>query len=232
MVLEFYYDNRSQPCRAVYLFLKGSGVAFEPKVTDLMKGQHREPEFVKKNPYHKVPLIDDDGFVLAESVAIMRYIAIKFNVADHWFPRKDLQKAAKIDEFLNWQHLNIRKPDVQIFVNMFLSRVEVSEVLKKKPLDVELVTTAKEELTKAITHIADYYLKDQPYICGEEISAADLIGVCELMQLTGVNESGLFESNATVKAWVKRVEERMQPHFAEALINLNGMKKMWNEAKP
>ena len=38
MVLEFYYDNRSQPCRAVYLFLKGSGVAFEPKVTDLMKG--------------------------------------------------------------------------------------------------------------------------------------------------------------------------------------------------
>ena len=51
------------------------------------------------------------------SVAIMRYIAVKYNVAEHWFPRKDLQKAAKIDEFLNWQHLNIRKWCLDIFVN-------------------------------------------------------------------------------------------------------------------
>ena len=51
------------------------------------------------------------------SVAIMRYIAIKFNVPEHWFPRKDVQKAAKIDEFLNWQHLNIRKWELEIVVN-------------------------------------------------------------------------------------------------------------------
>ena len=39
MVLEYYYDNNSQPCRAVYLFLKGTGVAFEPKVVELLKGR-------------------------------------------------------------------------------------------------------------------------------------------------------------------------------------------------
>ena len=39
MVLEFYYDNLSQPCRAVYLFLKGTGVTFEPKVIELLKGK-------------------------------------------------------------------------------------------------------------------------------------------------------------------------------------------------
>ena len=47
----------------------------------------------------------------------MRYIAVKYNVAEHWFPRKDVQKAAKIDEFLNWQHLNIRQWCLEIFVN-------------------------------------------------------------------------------------------------------------------
>ena len=38
MVLEFYYDNISQPCRAVYLFLKGTGVDFESKIVELLKG--------------------------------------------------------------------------------------------------------------------------------------------------------------------------------------------------
>ena len=94
------------------------------------------------------------------------------------------------------------------------------------------MTAAKEELTKAITHIAEYYLKDQPFICGDEISAADLIGVCELMHLQGVNESGLYENNATVKAWMKRVEERMQPHFDDASVSLKRLTKMWKEAKP
>ena len=47
----------------------------------------------------------------------MRYIAVKYNVAEHWFPRTDVQKAAKIDEFLNWQHLNIRQWCLEIFVN-------------------------------------------------------------------------------------------------------------------
>ena len=113
----------------------------------------------------------------------------------------------------------------------FRSRVGVFR-FTKKPLDIELITAAKEELTKAVTHIAEYYLKDQPFICGDEISAADLIGVCELMQLTCVNESGLYDSNATVKAWVKRVGERMQPHFDAANLSLNAVKKMWNEAQP
>ena len=39
MVLGFYFDNVSQVCRAVYLFLKGTGVDFEPKVVELLKGR-------------------------------------------------------------------------------------------------------------------------------------------------------------------------------------------------
>ena len=37
--LEYYYDNLSQPCRAVYLFLKGTGVDFESKPLELIKGK-------------------------------------------------------------------------------------------------------------------------------------------------------------------------------------------------
>jgi hypothetical protein len=46
----------------------------------------------------------------------MRYMALKNNVADHWFPRQDLRKQAKLDEFINWQHQSVRKPCVELFI--------------------------------------------------------------------------------------------------------------------
>lgn len=39
MVLEFYYDLLSQPCRAVYLFLRANDVNFETKLVDLLNGK-------------------------------------------------------------------------------------------------------------------------------------------------------------------------------------------------
>jgi len=39
MVVEVYYDLLSQPCRAIYTFLKAAQVPFDPKVVELMKGQ-------------------------------------------------------------------------------------------------------------------------------------------------------------------------------------------------
>ena len=95
-----------------------------------------------------------------------------------------------------------------------------------------MVGKAKEELTKSLNHIATCYLKDGPFICGDEISAADLIGVSELIHLGAVNESELFESNPTIKAWIKRVGDRMQPHYDEANAKLDFVKKMFNDAKP
>ena len=41
------------------------------------------------------------------SVAILRYLARDRKVAEHWYP-SDLKKQAKVDEYLEWQHLNTR----------------------------------------------------------------------------------------------------------------------------
>ena len=102
----------------------------------------------------------------------------------------------------------------------------------KKRLDEAKVSSAKEELTKGLNHIAEYILKDQPFICGDEISAADLIGVNEIIHMDGVNENELYEKNATVNAWIKRVADRMAPHFEESLLKLKAINKMFNEGTP
>jgi len=51
-------------------------------------------------------------------VAIMRYVAVKFNMAEHWYPRADAHTQARVDEFLHWQHLCVRKPTIEVFLNV------------------------------------------------------------------------------------------------------------------
>lgn len=49
------------------------------------------------------------------SVAMLRYLASKYNVPEHWYPTNDLLKQARIEEYLHWQHLNTRMQAAMLF---------------------------------------------------------------------------------------------------------------------
>ena len=66
MPLIFYYDLMSQPCRALYIFLKMTGISFESKEIALRKLEHTTDGFSRINPFKKVPVIGDSGFLLTE----------------------------------------------------------------------------------------------------------------------------------------------------------------------
>ena len=59
-----------------------------------------EPEFLALNPNAQVPVIIDDGFVLWESGAVLRYLAAR-TASDLW--PADLQERALVDQWLTWQ---------------------------------------------------------------------------------------------------------------------------------
>ncbi len=56
----------SQPSRALYIFLKMTGIQFESKELALRKLEHMSDEYARINPFKKVPVIDDSGFILTE----------------------------------------------------------------------------------------------------------------------------------------------------------------------
>ncbi|XP_069703060.1 uncharacterized protein [Periplaneta americana] len=107
MSLTFYANLVSQPSRAVALFLKVNNIPHEFKFVDMVKGEHTSEVYEKLNPFKKVPIIDDNGFILRESVGILRYLCRERNVPDHWYP-KDSKQQARVDEYLEWQHLDTR----------------------------------------------------------------------------------------------------------------------------
>jgi len=65
------------------------------EICDLSKGQHMTPDFLAMNPFHHIPTLKDGGFVMAESNAMLRYIAMNYKPA--YYPLHDQQVCSMID---------------------------------------------------------------------------------------------------------------------------------------
>jgi glutathione S-transferase len=63
-----------------------------------MKGEHREPWFLKLNPRGQVPTLDDDGTVVWDSMAILVYLARKYG-GEKWLPL-DAKEMAEVMQWL------------------------------------------------------------------------------------------------------------------------------------
>ncbi|PIK44482.1 putative glutathione S-transferase theta-1 isoform X3 [Apostichopus japonicus] len=80
------------------------------------------------------------------------------------------------------------------------------------PADEESLQRQWKNVMKAFTAVEDYFLKDQPYIGGDQITIADLLGTCEVMQTAGVDPD-FTKDHPKMKAWIQRVRHETNPHF-------------------
>ncbi|XP_067911521.1 glutathione S-transferase theta-1-like [Heterodontus francisci] len=199
MGLELYLDLHSQPCRAVYIFAKKNNIAFEFKFVDLIAGQQSSEEFGKVNALRLLPALKDGDFTLGESVAILKYLACKYQTPDHWYPA-DLQKRARVDEYLAWQHVTIRYQGCRIFMLKCLK-----PALTGQPIPKDRINEALEDLQETIQSFEDKFLQDRPYIVGDKVSLADLVALVELMQplCAGVDP---LEGRPKLIEWRERVK--------------------------
>jgi glutathione S-transferase len=92
--LTLYRFRLSGHSHRVELFLSLLGVPVEMAEVDLGNGEHKTPEFLAKNPFGQVPVLVDDGLVLAESNAILVYLASVYDPERRWYPTDPEQTAA------------------------------------------------------------------------------------------------------------------------------------------
>ncbi|KAG5198936.1 glutathione S-transferase theta-3 isoform X3 [Ovis aries] len=199
MGLELYLDLLSQPCRAVYIFAKKNRIPFELRTVDLLQGQNHSDEFVQVNPLRKVPALKDGDFTLAESVAILLYLARKYEAPDHWYPQ-DLQARARVDEYLSWQHTALRMSCTRAMWQKMMFPVFLGQRVPPETLANTLA-----ELDRCLQLLEDKFLKDQDFLAGPHISVADLVAITELMHPVSAG-CDIFKSRPKLAAWRQRVE--------------------------
>ncbi|XP_019766435.2 glutathione S-transferase D7 isoform X3 [Dendroctonus ponderosae] len=94
--IDIYYYSPSPPSRAVLMLMKALGLEHNIKITNVVIGESKKPEFIKMNPLHTIPLITDNDWHLYDSHVIMQYLVDKYAKDDSLYP-KDLKKRAIVN---------------------------------------------------------------------------------------------------------------------------------------
>ncbi|KAL7294120.1 hypothetical protein TKK_0012151 [Trichogramma kaykai] len=199
----------------VYIFLRVNGIPFESRSYQLVKREHDNAEFEKINVFKKVPAIAHDGFNVMESVAILRYLCREFKVADHWYPREDSRAQARVDEYLEWQHLNVRKPLVAYLIAKAILPMRTGQ--QSPPEELERLM---KDMDACLDQIENIWLRDGAiFLTGQEISIADIVGACEIEhpRMVGYDPR---KGRPKLSAWLDRVAKATSPHYEDALVRL------------
>lgn len=98
--IRLHWNPVSGHAHRVELFLSLLGLPVEKRTVDFLKGEHRSPAFLALNPFGQVPVIEDGELVLADSNAILTYLALTCDAGGSWLPR-DAIGAARVQRWLS-----------------------------------------------------------------------------------------------------------------------------------
>ncbi|MCP5150250.1 MAG: glutathione S-transferase family protein [Ectothiorhodospiraceae bacterium] len=139
------------------------GVEYQRSEAGLQHGVVDSPEYRAMNPNGRVPTIVDDGFVLWESNAIVRYLCAK-HAAGTWWP-VDPQARAVAEQWMDWQHTVLLADMTVVFWGLVRTPPE-----KRDP---ERIAQAAVGAGRSFAML-DAALTGKDYLLGDAISMGDI----------------------------------------------------------
>jgi len=170
--MKFYYHPASSNCRKVHAAALMLGIDLDLQFVDLLAGAHKKPDYLNLNPNGLVPTLEDRGFILWESNAIMQYLASrKPNVL--W--PQDERTRADISRWQCWE-LAHWTPALAIIIHENL----IKKLLKMGEPDPAEIKRG-EEATHRFAQILDNHLQGKKYLVGDALTLADISVAAILM---------------------------------------------------
>jgi glutathione S-transferase len=154
------------------------------------------PEFLAMNPHGRVPVIDDDGVVVWESHAILRYLGARYGHGRFW--PDDAAERSRVDRWMDWSQ-TVLQPD--FLVGVFWGYYRTPEPQRNWP-------AIRASVARCTRHIQllDRMLADRPFLCGGELTLADIPAGTALYRYFELDIERPAVPN--VEAWYRRLQER------------------------
>ncbi|KAJ2947660.1 hypothetical protein O0L34_g17464 [Tuta absoluta] len=193
--IKLYYLPPSPPCRAVMMTAKVLGLDLDLVMTNIMEGAHMTPEFLKMNPQHTIPTMDDNGFILWESRAIMAYLVNAYGKDDSIYPKNPRQRAL-VDARLNFDVGTLFPRYLALYLPILFRGEEYNE-------------EAAGKLTEALGWL-NTMLDGRAFVAGESLTIAD---ISIIITITNLNEFGFdMAAHDNVLKWFERTKTELEPY--------------------
>jgi glutathione S-transferase len=193
-MLKIYGVARSRAFRVLWM-AQELGLDYQHVKVDFASGETREPGFLALNPNGQVPVIDDDGFILWESMAINLYLAKKHCVGGLYPSR--LEDEARAWQWSFWGMTEVERPVLTAMFNR--------AILPEDKRDAALADESERQLGRPLM-VLDAAVAASPYLLGEHFSVADL-NVASI--LSWARPARIDFSHVPKAAdWLKRCAER------------------------
>ncbi len=156
---------------------------------DLANGAHKQPEFLAKNNFGQVPVIEDGETTLSDSNAILVYLARKYDNKGHWLPTDDVEYA-EVQKYLSLAAGKIAYgPAAARLVNVFGAG-----------LDHQLaITTAHAALS-----VLDEHLNGREWLVGNHPTIADIANYAYIAHAPEGDVS--LQEYTQVRRWLASIE--------------------------
>lgn len=178
------------------------GLAYERIDAGMEHGVVGTPEYQRMNPNARVPTIDDDGFVLWESHAIVRYLALKHGLGT--LCPQDIRQRADAERWMDWTTAQLAGTFREVFWGM----------VRTAPEKRDLAFIEKNRIATAKTlDIADAVLAKHPFMAGDRLTIGDIPLGCHVSLWMRMDIERPAHPN--LNAWYKRLLER--PGFNKAV---------------
>ncbi|NJK68202.1 MAG: glutathione S-transferase family protein [Microcoleus sp. SU_5_3] len=202
-MIKLYHTPVSPNSRRVWVALIEKNLPFE-LVQIHLDGDHLEPEFVAMNPFHRIPVLVDDGFTVIESLAILDYLETKYP-APAMLPKEP--KDLAVVKMVELATINELMPALYPLS---------SEKMGWGIPEPEAIEKAKEKVNTVLVFLESLW-DDRPFFGSTTVTYAECVAgtIVPLLPWVGVSLDGYPK----IKAWCDRLMSRpswQQTQFTEA----------------
>jgi glutathione S-transferase len=187
--IRLYRHPLSGHAHRVELFLSLLSLPFEKVDVDLFRGEQKRPEFLAKNPFGEVPVIEDGAIVVADSNAILVYLARRYDASGQWLPLEPVA-CAEVQRWLSVAAGQLHNGPAVARLSVLLGRPREPKT---------------HEIAAQLFAVMDAHLARQRFLASNERPTLADVALYTYTALAPVGDIAL-EPYPNVRAWLGRVE--------------------------